>query len=217
MKNPFKPQHRKGEQNFWKIVRERVKALLVVVWAWIVNTYNRLSGELRRRAVIAKMLEADIILASPRTLQLSLVALIYRLVLRAQYVHSMLYLGGGKVIHTTGRSGVVVAPLPRSIYKKSRYTILRVRRLHPDQRERVIADALRFKDKKLDRAGLVTNVPAKLFGLRTPLLRREKNRLWCSKLIHQAYVANGIDLVPQSQTETVTSEDLSNSPLLERV
>lgn len=218
MKNPLKWKGLKRKGRFdWRGIGQRIKAAFSAVWAWIVKAYNQLSGELRRRAVVAKMQKADIILASPRTLRLSPVPMIYRLFLRAQYVHSMLYLGGGKVIHTTARSGVVVDPLPRKIYKRDRYTILRARHLRPKQRQQVVAEALRLRGRKLDRAGLVTNVPAKLIGLRKPLLRLEKDRLWCSKLICQAYSANGIDLVPQNNIETVTSEDLSCSPLLERI
>jgi hypothetical protein len=218
MKNPLKWKWlRRGRRSVWRAIGERVEAVLSAVWAWIVRLYNHLSGELRRRAVVAKLQKADIILASPRTLSLSPVALIYRLFLRTQYVHSMLYLGGGKIVHTTSRSGVVVAPLPHKIYRRDRYTILRARHLAPKQRQQVVAEALKLRGRKLDRAGLVTNVPARLFGLRKPLLRLEKDRLWCSRLICQAYSANGISLVPQDKLETVTSEDLSHSPRLDRI
>jgi hypothetical protein len=218
MKNPLKWKGLKRKRRVdWRGIGQRIRAVFSAVWAWIVKVYNHLSGELRRRAVVAKMQKADIILASPRTLRLSFLALIYRLFLRTQYVHSMLYLGGGKIIHTTGRSGVVVDPLPRKIYKRDRYTILRARHLRPKQRQQVVAEALKLRGRKLDRAGLVTNVPARLIGLRKPLLRLEKDRLWCSKLICQAYSANGINLVPQNNIETITSEDLACSPVLERI
>ena len=81
-----------------------------------MKVFNRVSGELRRRAVIAKIQPADIILASPRTLRLSPTALLYRVLLHAQYVHSMLYLGESKIIHTTTKYGVVIAPVPRKIF-----------------------------------------------------------------------------------------------------
>jgi len=218
MKNPLKWKGLKREgRSAWRGIGQRIKAVLSALWAWIVKLYNHLSGELRRRAVLAKMQKADIILARPRTLRLSPVALIYRLFLRSQYVHSMLYLGGGRIIHTTARSGVVVAPLPRKIYRRDRYTILRARYLRPQQRRQVVDEALKLRGRRLDRTGLVTNVPARLFGLRKPLLSLEKNRLWCSKLICQAYSATGINLVPQDNVETITSEDLSRSPRLERI
>ncbi|MGD2154805.1 MAG: hypothetical protein PVG79_16170, partial [Gemmatimonadales bacterium] len=198
MKNPIRwSRLKRRRRSAWRAIGERLEAVLSAVWAWIVRLYDRLSGELRRRAVVAKLQKADIILASPRTLRLSPVALIYRLFLRSQYVHSMLYLGGGKIIHTTGRFGVVVAPLPRKIYRRDRYTVLRAPQLRPQQRQQVVAEALKLRGRKLDRSGLVTNVPARLFGLRKPLLRLEKDRVWCSRLIWQAYSANGIDLVPQ--------------------
>ncbi len=213
----MKSFRKKRKRRRWKAIRQRTKAFFAAVWAWIVKTYQRLSGELRRRAVVANMLQADIILASPRTVRLSPIALTYRLLLKARYVHSMLYLGGGKILHTTARHGVEVAPVPRGIFKKDRYTILRAPQLRAEERQRVVREALKMTDKKLDRAGLVTNIPAKLFGFRKPLLRMEKNRLWCSKLIHRAYSSSGIDLVPADVTENITSEDLHRSPLLKKV
>lgn len=192
-------------------------AAAAAVWSWIVRAWLFLSGELKRRATIARLRRADIILASPRTLRLSPVALLYRLILRARYVHSMLYLGDQMIIHTTMRAGVTVGSLPRKIHREDRYVILRARELGPRERGQVVTAALRLKDTKLDRAGLVSNVPARLLGLRQPLVRFERNRLWCSKLIYHAYSEAGIDLVPDANIETITSEDLSRSPRLERI
>ncbi len=218
MKNPFQLQAlRRKRRHWWRVVWERIRTLSSAVWRWLVRSYRYLTGELRRRAVIARLQRADIILASPRALRLTPVALIYRLFLRARYVHSMLYLGDGKVIHTTTRFGVVIAPLPRKIYSEDRYTILRMPDLRPEQAWRVVREALSFRGRKLDQAGLLTNVPARLLGLRRPLLRLERNRLWCSKLIQRAYSAAGVDLVPQARAETITSEDLSRSPLLKKI
>ncbi|UCF20279.1 MAG: hypothetical protein JSU87_02405 [Gemmatimonadota bacterium] len=218
VKNPFSLQAlKKRRRTWWRVLGERIGALVSAVWRWLVKAYNHLSGELKRRAFMARLHRADIILASPRALSLSPGPLIYRLVLRARYVHSMLYLGDGKIIHTTTRSGVVIGPLPRRIYKRDRYTILRVPNLRPELGWQIVREALKFKGRKLDEAGLLTNVPARLLGLRRPLLRLERNRTWCSKLIQQAYSASGIDLVPQTRVETITSEDLSRSPLLEKV
>ncbi|NIT55844.1 MAG: hypothetical protein GWN00_06290 [Aliifodinibius sp.] len=160
------------------------------------------------------MQKADIILASPRSKQLSPTALLYRLVLGNRYVHSMLYIGEGKIIHTTTNRGVIVAKLPRKIYRKDLYTILRVKNLDKLSRDRVVEAALAWKAKKLDHAGLVTNVPARLLGLRKPLIRWEKRRIWCSKLIYKSFLDAGIKLVAQEQTENITSEDLRNSPRL---
>ncbi|NIR76407.1 MAG: hypothetical protein GWN99_19560 [Gemmatimonadetes bacterium] len=198
-------------------VWEWIVAVASAIWAWIIRAYLYVSGGLKRRATVARLRAGDIILASPRTLRLSPVALLYRLILRARYVHSMLYLGDRKIIHTTMRAGVTVGNLPRKIYRKDRYTILRAPQLGPAQRDRVVAEAMKFEDTKLDRAGLVSNVPARLLGLKKPLLRFERDRLWCSKLIYHAYSAAGIDLVPGENIETITSEDLSRSPRLERV
>jgi hypothetical protein len=172
---------------------------------------------MRRAAVLGNMVPADIILASPRTLRLTPVALAYRLFLRSEYVHSMLYVGRGRMVHTTTRQGVVLAPVPRSIYKRDRYTILRAPALGARQREQVVEAALRARGTKLDVSGLVTNIPSRLLGLRKPLLRLERNRLWCSMLIARAYAAAGLNLVPPEQRENVTSEDLRKSPVLVRV
>ena len=179
--------------------------------------FLRLAGNLRRRAFIAKLHKADVILASPRTLQLSLVGLMYRLLLRARYVHSMLYIGDGKIIHTTTHHGVLIASVPRKIAKKGHYNIFRARNLRADQRERVVEEALKLQGQQLDPAGLVTNIPARMLGFRKPLLRLEHNRLWCAKLVYKAYSAAGIELVPPNNTETITSEDLSHSPLLHSI
>lgn len=214
----------KRRRQWWRAVRQRLeaflqraKAWLAAAWAWIVNTFRRLSGELRRGAVLANMVPGDIILASPRTIKLSPIALAYRLLLRSRHVHSMLYLGGGRMLHTTDRHGVVIAPVPRRIFKRDRYTVLRAPSLRPEERRQVVQEALKSIDAKLDRAGMVTNVPARLLGLRKPLVRMERNRLWCSKLIERAYAAAGVELVPPEVKENVTSEDLSRSPWLQTV
>jgi hypothetical protein len=55
-------------------------------------------------------------------------------------------------------------------------------------------------------------------SLRHPLWRLEKNRVWCSKLIAEAYRAGaGVELVPKGQADTIMTQDLSRSPALERV
>ncbi len=198
-------------------IGDRIKAVATAVWAWIVRAYQWLTGALKRRAVIARLLPADIILASPRTMSLSPIALVYRLLLKAQYVHSMLYVGNGKILHTTTRYGVVVTRVPRGIHRKDRYTILRDPDLGYEQRVQVVRAALEMTDRKLDHLGLATNIPAKLLGLRKPLVRMEQRRLWCGKLINEAYGRAGVELVPPDLTGTVTSEDLSRSSKLEPV
>jgi hypothetical protein len=166
---------------------------------------------------MARLRVADIVLASPRTTQLSLVALLYRVFLRARYVHSMLYIGGGKVIHTTARRGVVVDRLPRTVFRRDRYTIYRARDLTPEQRDGIVREALASLDRKLDHAALVTNIPSRWLGLHGPLLRMEENRVWCSRLICTAFAKNGIELVPADRSDVITSEDLSRSPALEQI
>ncbi len=179
--------------------------------------FQGFSGDLRRRATVAKMKKADIVLASPRTVRLSPIALAYRLFLRSRYVHSMLYIGNGRILHTTTRHGVVVTRLPRKIFRKDRYATFRVKNLSEPQRERVVQEALKWKDRKLDHAGLVTNVPSKLVGLRKPLLRWEKNRIWCSKLIYRAFLAADVEVVPPDRAQNITSEDLSRSLTVKRI
>jgi hypothetical protein len=178
---------------------------------------SRVTGAVRRRAVLARMRRADIVLASPRTSRLSLTALLYRLVLRSRYVHSMLYIGKGRILHTTARHGVVVGRVPRKIYRSDRYAIFRVHHLDEETRGRVVREALERREMKLDLPGLVTNVPARLLGLHRPLLSLERNRVWCSKLIVRSFREAGIEIVPDDRAENVTSEDLSRNPRLERV
>jgi hypothetical protein len=146
MKNLFKSKKRFG----WQRITQRFNVVFAPVRKWIVIAFKQMSGELRRRAAIAKMQKADIILASPRTLRLSPFALLYRLLLRDQYVHAMLYIGEGKILHTTTKYGVVISPVPRKIFKKDRYTVLRALHLRGDQREQVVTEALKMRDKRLD-------------------------------------------------------------------
>jgi hypothetical protein len=186
-------------------------------WSGFTALFRQLTGELQRRAVIAEMQEADIVLAKPPTLRLSPVALLYRLLLQAKYVHSMLYVGDGMMVHTTSGEGVVIAPVPKSVYREDRYTILRAAHLTPKQRDIIGQEALCMVGMKLDHAGLITNVPAKMIGFRKPLMKLERTRLWCSKLILRAYSAVGVELVPPEKVENVTSEDLKDSTMLERI
>jgi len=184
---------------------------------WIKRFFGWLSGNLRRRAFINKLQKGDIVLASPRTARLSPVAMTYRLFLRSKYVHSMLYIGQGQIVHTTTRYGVVVDKLPRKIFRADRYAAYRVRNLGPEERSQVVREALKWRYRKLDHAGLLTNVPSRLLGLRKPILRWERNRIWCSKLIYKVFRTVGIEIVPSEKAENITSEDLSRSPTLERV
>lgn len=182
-----------------------------------LDAVRRLSRRFRRAAVMGNLAVADIILASPRTLRLSPMGLAYRLFLRSRYVHSMLYLGRGKVLHTTTREGVVVASVPGKIFDRRRYAVFRAPHLTMDERRRVCAEALKLRGRKLDPPALVTNIPARWLGLREPLIRLERNRVWCSRLIQRAYAAAGVRLVPPDLEGTVTSEDLAESPLLLRL
>ncbi len=183
-----------------------------------IRIFNSFSGKLKRQGFIAKMQKGDIILAHPRTFALPLVPLIYRLLLRARYVHSMLYLGSGKVIHTTARYGVKIESVPGKIYSKSRYTVYRLKNFDVDMKgEKIVKEALKYIDTKLDHAGLITNIPAIIMGFKKPLMSFEKNRLWCSKLIYQVYKANYIELVPFKDSGNITSEDLSKSEILKKI
>jgi len=186
-------------------------------WSLVTALWHAVSGEARRRAAIARLQKADIILASPRITTLSPIALGYRLFLKSRYIHSMLYIGNGKIVHTTARDGVVVNRLPRSIFRRERYGIFRVKNLDPESRDRVIKTALMWRQKKLDYAGLITTIPSRLIGLRRPLLRWEKNRIWCSKLVYKAFSAENIELVPPEKSEGITSEDLSRSGIVEMI
>ena len=211
---PFRKRSR------WAYLRKAaqwVVELLRRVWSWVVATYARLTGELKRQAVIARLQKADIILASPRTSRLPPLALAYRLLLGAQYVHSMLYIGGGRIIHTTSRHGVVVGRVPRGIYRRNRYAVYRAVGLDERQRGRIVAEALKWKGKRLDYAGLVTNLPSRLFGFRRALISAERERIWCSRLVASAYLEAGVEIVPRERLASVTSEDLAHSPIVRRV
>jgi len=129
----------------------------------------------------------------------------------------MLYIGDAKIIHTTTKHGVIVDRLPRKIFKKERYSVFRVKNLSISQRQYIVDEALKYKNKKLDQLGMFTNVPARLFGFKKPFLRFEKNRLWCSKLIYKSFYAYGIPLVEHEESENITSEDLSRSEVVKKL
>ena len=190
-------------------------------WHWLMHSiadaYARLSGRLKRRAFVSKLKKGDIILASPRTLQLSAVNMLYRFFLHAKYVHSMLYLGDGKIIHTTSKKGVQVANLPRKINKKGHYKVVRAQDLTSEQRDSVVENALKMQGQQIDPAGLITNIPARMLGFRKPLIRMEQNRLWCAKLIYKAFSAAGIELVDENHAGSITTEDLNASGLLKGI
>jgi hypothetical protein len=210
----FSPRWRRRRWHRWFEVVRRAGERTV---AFVARIFLRVSGRLRRRVVLARMEPADVVLASPRLRRLSLTALLYRVFLRSRYVHSMLHLGGGEMIHTTARHGVTTGPLPRKLFDRERYVVYRVAGLTPQQRQRVVAEAQALLDRGLDHMGLVTNIPSRWLGLRRPLLHRERDRLWCSKLIHTAFARSGIELLPGGGAGTVTSQDLAASPRLERI
>lgn len=210
---PFRKKKWQKVKSVFRAVRE----VLETIWEWIKQSAKLVSGELQRKIVIAKMKEADIILASPRTARLSPIALLYRVVLRSRYVHSMLYVGQGRIIHTTTRRGVVIDRLPRKIFRKENYAVYRVKNLRPEQRASVTEEAAKWVDKKLDHAGLITNVPSRLLGLRKPIVRLEKKRIWCSKLIYRSFLAVGVEIVPPEKADNITSEDLSRDARLQKV
>jgi hypothetical protein len=208
---------RRSRKPGWRRPLTRLASWLTETRTRLVDQARRLRGRWQRRAIIARMQPADIVLASPRTTRLSLTALLYRILLRSRYVHAMLYLGDGRVIHTTARRGVTVDPLPGKVFDRERYRICRVAGLSASERQQVITEAMALLDRGLDLPGLVTNIPSRWLGRPHPLLRREKNRLWCSKLIHQAFARAGIELLPDRPAGTVTSEDLGTSPLLTEI
>jgi hypothetical protein len=213
MKNPFR-----RKRPFWlKRAGRYVGSSWARLWAAVTGAFGRLSGRLKRRAFVAKLKEGDVILASPRTLQLSAVNMMYRFFLRAKYVHSMLYLGDGKIIHTTSKKGVQIAKLPRKINKKGHYKVVRDKNITSEQRDAVVEEALKMQGQQIDPVGLITNIPARMLGFRKPLIRLEQNRLWCAKLIYKAYSAVGIELVGPDNAGNITTEDLNNSTLLRRI
>ncbi len=209
---------RKHRWNWVRKILEAVRRFGNRVWARLVSLWQHASGEFKRRAVLAQLEPGDIILASPPTRRLSPVALIYRLVLGARYVHSMIYIGRGRIVHTTSRFGVVVGKAPRTLYRADRYMILRVPRLTLEQQQQLVNEALRWQGRELDTAGLIANVPRRLLGIQRHRGHEEDvDRVWCSKFVAVLYSKVGVDLVPADQLGSVTSEDLATNPNLHRV
>lgn len=183
----------------------------------IFSRFKYLNSRLKRRTIILKLKKADLILAKPGLFSLSPVALLYRTILHSEYVHSMLYIGNGKIIHTTTKDGVIVNKLPGKIYKRNRYSIYRAKNLNTVQRNKIVRESMKFKEMKLDLMGLIVNVPKNLLGIKKSLLKIERNRLWCSKLVYRAYAAAGLQLVTEAESAIITSERLSKSTFLTRV
>jgi len=202
------PKKRKRKQ-YIKVLREATDRIL--------SHFRYVNRRLRQQAVILQLKKADIILAKPGFFNLSPIALLYRLLLKSEYVHSMLYIGNGKIIHTTTRNGVIIHKVPGKIYKRNRYSIYRAKNLVAAQRNQIVNEALQFRHMKLDLMGLIVNVPKNMLGIKKSLLKLERNRLWCSKLVYQAYSAAGIYLVPETESNIITSERLSKSKVLDRV
>ena len=194
-----------------------LKTIFLRVWFLNLVLVKKWSANLKRQNALFRMRKADIVLASPRTTRLSLTALLYRIFLRSRYIHSMLYIGDGKIIHTTARHGVVVGRVPKKIYKKNQYTIFRVKNMDAEKRDQIVAEALKLEGKKLDHAGLITTVPSRLLGLRKALISMEKNRIWCSRLIYQAFHSADIELVPPEKADVITSEDLAHTPYVMKI
>ncbi|MBW2079048.1 MAG: hypothetical protein JRI71_16155, partial [Deltaproteobacteria bacterium] len=46
---------------------------------------------------------------------------------------------------------------------------------------------------------------------------RPKKIVWCSKLVYKAFAAEHIKLVPPENSESITSEDLSRSGMVEKI
>lgn len=197
---------------------KKLSFLWSTISSHLTTLVQKWTGELRRKAVMAKMKKADIILASPRTIRLSPVALLYRVVLKSHYIHSMLYTGRGKIIHTTSKQGVVVDFLPRKIYKKDCYTILRVQNLDASKRNQVVNEALKWQGKKLDFTGMITNIPRRMLKLQKKIqMDKQTDQVWCSKLLYKSFLKTGVKLVSDEKSSQITSEDLAHSPVLKKI
>lgn len=200
-----------------KRIIKKTRGALTAAWRSLSGLFVRTAGYLKKQAFITKMKKADIIFASPRTRRLPPIALTYRFVLRAHYIHSMLYIGEGKVLHTTSRHGVVIDDVPKKIYKKEKYAVFRLENLSTKQQEGIIQSAMQWKGKKLDYVGIYGNVFRKFFRFKKKRQASEKRRTWCSKMIYSSYASQGIDLLPAKKHKAVTSDDLTRSPLLTKL
>ncbi len=137
--------------------------------------------------------------------------------LRSTYVHSMLYIGNGKMLHTTSKHGVVIHRVPGKIFSKKRYAVYRVEGMNRQQKNRVIEEAVKWHKAKIDHIAMFKLIPQRLFGWFRPPLEAENKSLWCSRLIYQAFLKAGIDLLPGRQTDMVVSEDIAGSPVVKRI
>lgn len=205
----FENRHKKKSQRFKNKVADFFHSIKIV--------FLRLVSRFKRRTVITRLHKADIIVASPALKRLSLIALLHRLMLRSTYVHSMLYIGNGKILHTTSHQGVVIHKVPGKIFSKKRYAVYRVREINREQKTKVIEEALQWHRTKIDHIAMFKLIPQRLFGWFRPVATEEDKSLWCSRLIYRSFLSAGIDLLPDQDTSIVVSEDLANSPLVKQV
>ncbi len=194
-----------------------IRSFLEILFYKAVRFFRIFTGKVRRQAAISQLKKGDIILASPLTRRLTFISLFYRVLLKSHYTHSMLYIGNGKIIHTTDRFGVIVTRVPRKIYRPDIYSVYRIKKIDDSMRDAIVTAAFKWQKHRLDRAGLVKNLMMNLFRLKKPVSEGNKNKIWCSKMIYLSYLFAGIELLPKNQAEHITSDTLSKSYLLERV
>ncbi|HHS14185.1 MAG TPA: hypothetical protein ENN03_10530 [bacterium] len=182
-----------------------------------ISIWRNLSGVLRREIMLSGMRKGDIILASPPWYRLSPIAFWYRVLLRSRYVHSMLYLGDRTVLHTTIRRGVVIHRVPRKIARGDRYAILRLKSPYSVNTDRVAAYALTMQSHRVSIVSLIAVLIVRLSGSAQFRFKLARKSLRCSQLIDLAYDTEGTTLVPSRPRDTIISQDLMESPFLERI
>jgi hypothetical protein len=224
MKIPGIGKKQKSIRRFLKQPGRRAKSLLKKSVERIqaglekaISVWHNLSGVLRREIMLSGMRKGDIILASPPWYRLSPIAFWYRVLLRSRYVHSMLYLGDRKVLHTTIRRGVVIHRVPRKIARGDRYAILRLKSLYSVNTNRVAVYALAMQSHRVSIVSLIVTIIVRLTGSFESWLKVCRKSLRCSQLIDLAYGTEGMTLVPSRPRETIISQDLMESPFLERI
>lgn len=182
-----------------------------------IGFWRRVTGAVRREILLSGMRKGDIILASPPWYRLSPIAFWYRMLLRSRYVHSMLYLGDRKILHTTIRRGVVIHRVPRKITRRDRYAILRLKAGHSVNMDRVAQYALSMQSNRVSITALIATLVVRLTGSTRFRSKMVRKSLRCSQLIDLAYSTAGMTLVPSRPRETIISQDLMDSPFLERI
>jgi len=124
---------------------------------------------------------------------------------KSEYSHSAIYVGDGQIIESDIPDGVIKSPIKRYDH----YDVYRNRLMTPEKAKEIcdwLETKLGYKYDYMGVAGIFFDGFTKSKG-NNPF--DEKGRYWCFELSADAYINNGFYMCVDSNTLTVTSNDLT--------